>query len=297
MLVRSFTAFFLLALSLSANACTSFVWYGPETALYGMNFDWLLDSSVIFNLSEGSNGSTVFTMSFSGMGPDPVATVGMNSLGVFSSMQVVNDDRGVREPGEGEAVIWMPFYYGLWEAGGYNDIIEFVKHVNLVQNSEVNIHLMVASPDGEAAIVEVGDRGNSVLDIEGEDRLVMTNFRNSSYAGVSPDSISGGGAGRYRLASAALDSIGGSLDENGALGVLQAALNHSENYPTRASMVFNPEEGEVLIALDGDMGTVWKLSMETGLIQGYRGLPEGLSYEIPEEGISGEDLLLRIEGF
>ena len=61
-------------------------------------------------------------------------------------------------------------------------------------------------------------------------------------------------------------------------------------------MVFDPASSEVYIAVEGEMDTVWKVNIETGIIQGAAGLPSGLSYPIPEDGISSDDLMLRVEG-
>lgn len=275
--------------------CTSFSWFGDGGPLYAMNFDWYPDSEISFSLSTGDNGATVFVMSFRDGTSDPVPTVGINSLGVFASMQVIDDETGICEPSAGEVMVWVPFYFGLWEAAGFEDICRLVKSVPLVQYGEIPLHLHLACSSGSAMIVEVGERGNRVVDMRDDEFLVMTNFSNCSCAGVAPEDVSGCGADRYRAVYEMLSGAS-SLDVMDGIGVLEAALNESAAFPTRVSMVFNPMAGDVYIALDGDMGTIWKVSLETCVVEGVLGLPEGLAYSMPENGITASELSLRVEG-
>jgi hypothetical protein len=279
-----------------APGCTSFSWFGDGGPLYGMNFDWDTDSEISFALSQGDNGSTVFAMSFRDGDSDPVPIVGMNSFGVFSSMQVIDETVGIHEPGPDERMVWAPFYYGLWEAAGYEEISRFVKSVPLVQYEEIPLHLHIASPTGSAMTVEVGEQGNRVVEMGDDDFLVMTNFSNSSFAGTDPEDVTGGGADRYLTVYEMLSGAS-SLDVMGAFCALKATLNSGSDIATRASMVFDPVAGEVYIALDGEMKTIWKVTLETSMVEGVFGLPEGLSYPLPEEGITSEELVQRVEGY
>jgi len=275
--------------------CTSFSWFGDGGPLYAMNFDWYSESEISFSLSQGNNGSTVFTMSFLDESSDPVPIVGINSFGVFSSMQVIDETVGIHEPGPEEKMVWAPFYFGLWEAVGFDEICRFVKSVPLVQYEEIPLHLHIASLPGSAMIVEVGEQSNRVVEIGNDGFLVMTNFSNSSFAGSAPEDVTGGGADRYRVVYEMLSGAS-TMDVMGGFSVLGAALNRGSGISTRASMVFDPVAGEVYIALEGEIKTIWKVSLEAAMVEGVLGLPEGLSYPLPERGITAEELVQRFEG-
>ena len=295
MRLSSILFFPVLLLFGNAFCCTSFSWFGWGGPIYAMNFDWYPDSEISFSLSHGENGSTVFTMCFTNGDSAPIPTVGMNSYGVFSSMQIVDDPQRVREPEANERMAWEPFYYGLWQATGYSEILQFVKFTPLVQHIDTPLHLHFACTSNAAMIVEVTDRGNTVVDLGENEFMVMTNLSNSSFTSVSPDDVDGCGAGRYRTAHSLL-SARSSLDVMTAFSVLEATLGRSASCPTRASMVFDPLEGDVYIALDGEMERIWKVSIQNAVVEGFQGLSGELSIPLPEEGVTGEELLLLSEG-
>ena len=116
---KYFMALLVPVLAAEVLACTSFAVYSSDRPIFGMNFDWHPDSEIIFDVSGDGDGGSVFTMSFRDGDGDPVPTVGMNDGGIFITMQVIDDASGTGEPAEGEAMIWSPFYYGLWEADDY----------------------------------------------------------------------------------------------------------------------------------------------------------------------------------
>lgn len=283
-------------LTAKALGCTSFAVYSSDRPIFGMNFDWYPESEIIFDVSDDSGGASVFTMSFRDGDSDPVPTVGMNEDGIFITMQVIDDSRGTGEPGEGEAMIWSPFYYGLWEADDYGDIAQYLQRVRLVQYTEIPLHLLVADGSGNAMVVEVGEVENSIVGIGTDDYIVMTNFSNSASVGVPPEQVTGCGADRYAAAAGALEASASGLDPVGAMKILEAALNNSEGFPTRVSMVFDPHAGRILVALDGDMERLWRIDMDGATVRGVRGLPQDLLYSLPEDGITSEELGLRVEG-
>jgi len=81
------------------DACTSFAWFGGGGPLYGMNFDWSPQLEIVFSVSAGPDGRDVFTMAYRQGEADPIRTVGMNSHGLFATMQVVDTDEGTGTPG------------------------------------------------------------------------------------------------------------------------------------------------------------------------------------------------------
>ena len=87
----------LLSASL-AKGCSSFACYLEDDPIYGMNFDWYPEAEILFDVREEEDGRHIFLMLYRLEGMDPVPTVGMNSLGFFSSMQVIDRETGIRRP-------------------------------------------------------------------------------------------------------------------------------------------------------------------------------------------------------
>lgn len=279
-----------------AAACTSFAWFGSGRPLYGMNFDWYPDSEIVFDVVSGEDGRRVFTMSYILDGADPVPTVGMNSLGFFAAMQVIDTEAGSGGPEEREEMIWMPFYLGLWHFDRFSEMESYLDSIRLVQYDEIPLHLMLADARGEAVLVEPGEDGNRIVSLGDAPFIVMTNFSSYLSSGLEHTEVSGTGADRYMAAWEVLDSCSGNLDPEAALEVLKAALNRSEEFPTRASMVFDPVGSTVFIALEGDLERIWKVSLEKRTVSSITGLPEDLYYTIPDGGITAVGIGLRVEG-
>ncbi|MBD3277890.1 MAG: hypothetical protein GF388_06300 [Candidatus Aegiribacteria sp.] len=289
------TSFILLSPSL-ARGCSSFACYYENKPLYGMNFDWYPNAEILFDVREGEDGRRIFLMLYKLEGADPVPVAGMNSLGLFSSLQVIDRDTGIRQPQDDEAMIWMPFNMGLWEASDFGEIESQVDSVRLVQYDRIPLHVITAAPDRRAMIIEIGEEGNRTVEIGDDPFIVMTNFSVSESTGLPYDQATGTGADRYISAWESLQSVRGACDIDEALWVLESALNESPEFPTRASMVFDPDDNVVYVAVDGNMEKVWRISLSQRTVSDYRGLPEALWYELPDEGITSQELSLRVEG-
>ncbi len=129
---------------------------------------------------------------------------------------------------------------------------ELLGEVLLVHAPFPTLHLLVADPGGNALITEVGDVGNAVAEME-DDFLVMTNFRNADFTGLSRDLVSGVGADRYITASSLLSEFEGIVSPLEVMYVLSKARSEDEVFVTRVSMVFDPSSAWVRCA------GVWEL--------------------------------------
>ncbi len=257
------TAGLIAAFAAGAYGCTSFVDYSSGSPWYGMNFDWHPDQEILFRLETDDRNRPVFTMSFVA-GGSPVPTAGFTEDGRFSSMQVV--DAPWTGPSEDREApfIFVPFYALTYDSASPDDLAGMAAGGDFRQHPDPPLHIIAADPSGKVIILEVGESGNMVLDLSASPAAVMTNFSNCDWAGVHPDSIRGAGADRYRAALGEMARVEGVDCPEAGMAVLQAAVNTSEGFPTRASMVFDPGQGKVYLAVAGDFGTVWSLDLSTG---------------------------------
>lgn len=272
------SAALLVSLPLVAGACTGFAAYGERT-LYGMNFDYPSHYPMRLLIDESGDVRT-FALAFV-RDDNAVRTVGMNSKGLFGSMQELHPmggGQGTREAGE--LFLWEIVLPSLAVYGSVNDAVRPLETKRLVQHTSVTLHALLADTTGRAVIVEPTDDGNALTWMDG-DFIVMTNFCNADLAGRGPADATGVGADRYRVAHRMLDGRPDSFGVEDAMDVLEAT---SWNW-TRASMVFDPAEAVVYLALEGDYDRVFRVSVEERSVETHAGLDEANDWTIPSRGL------------
>lgn len=116
----------------------------------------------------------------------------------------------------------------------------------------------------------------------------MTNFKHSDFRDMPLEDISGTGADRYRAACKYLAES----PENFSIDNAFACLQKTAQAITLCSMVFEPRENCIYLALDKNYEKLWKISLKDKSIETYRGFEENLKFQIPEgmEGILASDL-------
>jgi hypothetical protein len=267
-------------------ACTSFAVYSEKT-LYGMNFDYP-PNEIRFSIEEHEVGP-VFIGSF-WMGEHYGRTVGMNGHGLFASDQMVFPLRaGGEEVGEDETYVWEAFYSGLRECTTVDEVMAWIGERRLVQYPTLPLHNLYADPGGDAMVVEAGEDGNVVTEIDGP-FLVMTNFHNGDFKGVGRDEIRGDGADRYRAATMYIEEHLKAFDIDHAFEALRQTAQGLGDFKTRYSLVFDPEAREIYIALERDYDHIWKVSLNKRTIEMYAGFDEDTILVLDEAGITGPTL-------
>ncbi|MFH1688976.1 MAG: linear amide C-N hydrolase [Candidatus Eisenbacteria bacterium] len=261
------------------RACTSFAVYS-ETALYGMNFDY--DPAVPVRLTiEESDGTRAFHLAFV-RGPRRIPrTAGMNEHGLFVAQQELNPmvpDAPGRGPGE--QCPWELYAQALADFAAVSDVEEHLLTHQMVDCPSVTLHLLFADPTGRAMIVEPGEDGTAVTPIE-RDRIVMTNFANCRFVNDDIDHVRGVGADRYKLAHDYIEEHFESFDVANGLELLERTSWEL----TRCSMVFDPELGEIYVALERDFDRIFRVSLEDGTIETYSGFEEHLSWRLNRWGV------------
>ena len=264
----------------TSRACTSFAVYS-ENVLYGMNFDY--DTTVPTRLLIDDSGETAaFHLAFV-MGPRNIPrTAGMNEHGLFVATQELHPMvLDVGAPGPGEECVWRLYAQALSQFASVSEVEEHLAAHRVVNCPGVTLHVLAADPGGRAIIVEPGNDGHRVTEIE-DDRIVMTNFANCQFAGSDPDSIYGAGADRYRIARDYLEEHFQGFDVTDGLELLESASSQW----TRCSMVFDPAEGEVYVALERDFSKILRVSLADRTVETYSGYDEHRSWNLSNWGVS-----------
>jgi len=274
------------AASWGVLACTSFAVYSGRT-FYGMNFDYP-PCQVRFVLEE-HEAELVFIGSF-WMGDHYGRTVGMNSQGLFSSCQMVSPAKArVEEPGSDELYVWNAFYEGVQSCSRVREVADAIADKRLVQYPTLTLHNLYADVQGRAMVVEPGETGNVITEIDGP-FMVMTNFPNGDFQGVDYREVRGDGAHRYRTAYATIEEHFDDFDLGDAFETLERTVQSTGEYPTLYSLVFDPIAREIYIVLERDFDHIWKVSLDNQTIETFRGFDKAVTLPMASEGVLGSDL-------
>lgn len=269
--------------ALHGLACTSFAVYSERT-LYGMNLDYP-PNEIRFSIEEHETGA-VFIGGF-WVEEHYGRTVGMNERGLFASNQMVFPLRaGVEEPTENEVYIWNAFYWGLRECATVDEVRDWIGERRLVQYPTLPLHNLYAEPGGNAMVVEAGEGGNVLTEIDGL-FLVMTNFHNGDFEGAALSDIHGDGADRYRTATTYIEEHLETFDIDHAFEVLRQTAQSAGDFKTRYSLVLDPEAREIYVALERDYDHIWKISLDARTIETFSGFDEDVILALDEAGVVG----------
>ncbi len=273
-----------------AGACTGFAVYA-DRPLYGMNFDYDTSRAMRLFIDETARGR-VFNLGFEWSNGSFARTVGMNDRGLFVSDQELHPmTEGVRSPYTGEMYPWQLYHLALAQHDSVGGVLEALATENMVQGPSVSLHLLFADAAGNAAIVEPGSDDDIITMIDG-DYLVMTNFPCGEFVGVDPSEVRGVGADRYVIAHRYLSEHAASFDVENAFTLLEKA----SFCLTRASLVFDPVELEVYVALERDFDHVLRISLENGAIETHAGYDEPRRWLIGSDGIPTASLTSERRG-
>jgi len=289
------TLFTLLSLHGAALACTSFAVYSPRP-IYGMNFDYARFPMKLRIETKGE--LRTFHLAFEKQLGELrffADTGGMNSKGLFYACQEQYPfELNPPEPGEGN----LPLYLlnELPErAGTVKEIQEACNNTHLVQIKGVTIHTLFADMTGAAMVVETGETQNRLTPMTGG-HIVMANFPNHTLKGKSHTEAKGCGDYRYKIAHEYLQAHHKEFTVDHGLALLGKAHNQNPEYPTTCSMVFAPETNSVYIAFHRDFSKVWRVSIDKGIIETFRGFQTEIKQSLDQDGLLVSELVNQALG-
>ena len=248
-------------------ACTSFAVYSDQV-IYGKNFDYS-DSGI--NLSscalQITGGVKTFQVQLSmPMGTGYDAT--MNEDGLFSCINQVNPPS--LSPGD-------------FDMTGFVTVTNTVEDVNAVKNiltkSTVgnmygSYHLLFADPSGNAVVLE--NNGQLTQTPINGKYIVMTNFYNSTLQGKSYTDAEGVGADRYIIACQNIEANFKTFDVDAAFDTLQKTIQSSTHF----SVVGDPANQVVYLAIHQNYGQIWKISLKDETVETYRGFQKPVIFNL-----------------
>lgn len=275
----------LIGYSCVSYACTSFVVFSDNN-LYGMNFDY--PETEIRIIIHKVKDKKVFTMEFK-QGNEYIPFAGINNKGLFVAVQMLYPAKEGKTDLQKNEIFIGELGALVGEYEKVEEIEKYIEDKKLV-NMPVTIHQLFADKYGDAMVVEVGDDENKVVKIK-DKSMVMTNFPNSNFIDKGYEEVRGTGAYRYKIAN---EYIGENIDEfnlESGWEVLKRTVQSSGRYPTQSSMIFDPQNGEVYIALKGSFDKVWKVSLEKETIESVKGFEQSIEIKMKPDGILASELI------
>jgi hypothetical protein len=264
-------------------ACTGFAVYAGEP-IYGMNFDYP-PRELRFSLVS-KNKRQVFRMEFPQEGAW-YSTVGMNSDGVFSSVQMLFPEWPAALAGPDQMYIWSAADYALEETASASQTLDLLSSRQVVEG-ETSLHTLIADPQGDAFVLEPGVEQNRITPIQGK-FLLMTNFPLADFEGKDFRQTRGAGADRYQKAWTYIAETLDRFDTTQAFETLHRAQGDGDS-PTLCSMVFLPNRREVFISLNRDFAKIWRVSLRDETVSTYQGFAGFGELPITEKGVLASDL-------
>lgn len=277
-------AFILMSLSRISYGCTSFAVFSTNN-LYGMNFDYP-ETEIRIIIHQTELGKAI-ALEFK-EGNEYIPFVGMNSKGLLVASQMLYPNKQPKEKLEKNEIYIgeLGSLIGVHEKVG--QIENYILDKKLV-NMPITIHKLFADKYGDSMIVEVGDYENNIVKTN-ENFIVMTNFSNSNFIDKDYHEVYGVGADRFKIAYEHIKDNFDEFDIDSGWEVLKRTVQPSGSYPTLCSMMFNPESGDIYIALNRDFQKIWKISLENETIESLTGFEKPIEFKIEPRGILASEL-------
>lgn len=279
----------------AAYACTSFAVYSKQV-YYGMNFDFI-NLPIKFLISINGNIRT-FHLAFQRVMGDMkffVNTAGMNSNGLFSSCQELHPVNTHPSEKTDTTLFTFELYDAISSSRSAEEIKRIGQQFPVIDMPGITLHNLVADTSGQAFTAEAGERETVFTDKQGG-FIVMTNFSNRTMVGKRYREAQGTGSDRYIICHEFLQKHTSDFTVDKGFQLLSMSCNKDPHYPTRCSLVFDPQKRDIYIVLERHFSKILKLSLGKGTIEPFKGYEKNFLLRLSKggEGILAEDLKQRI---
>jgi hypothetical protein len=270
------------------RACTSFAVYGNKI-FYGMNFDYPqveLQFTIIHY-----EGMKIFQAHFFENGY-LAAVCGMNSSGVFSSIQMLYPQvTSWPERHENEIDLYEAYILALLQVDSLQEALTYFDTTctKAIHINGLSLHDFFADKNKNAFVLEVGTENNLFTFME-NDFIVMTNFPNNQFAGRPMEEVSGVGADRYKTAYQYIQTNKDSFSFDNGIETLRRTMQTGGGYPTQVSLLFDPISNEAYIILRRNFNKIWKVSINNETIETFSGFDQYTTIPLTSTGISASEL-------
>ena len=218
----------------------------------------------------------------------------MNSLGLFSNYQflVPNKEIQIPKPKSNKISVGSLFSQSQMYMGTVSDLINRIGDEKIYYNDSFGsfkLHNLFADKEGYAIVLEASENRNEISYVH-DNFIVMTNFPVYEFEGKHYSEVYGDGSDRYKIACNKILKNKDDFDLQKAFDVLKMARHSSEYFPTVCSMVFDPTNLYVYLALFGVFDKIWRVSIKENIIETYSGFEGAYKFRIGAKGILASEL-------
>ena len=266
-------------------ACTSFAVYG-NNIFYGMNFDYFLVPLKFIIDTHGSIKTFHLALlcQVFRYGYFRQTLAGMNSNGLFGTCQgLLPFIETPSSPGKDEVFIAL-FYESFSSLNNVQEVENLLGNRRLLNMSGFSNHNFYADTSSNAMIIEPGENENHIIKIE-DNFMVMTNFPVHELKNKTYTEAKGFGADRYKIAYEYLKNNSDNFSVDKGFELLQKAVNKDPEFATSCSMIFDPSEKEIFVAIAGDFNKIWKVSLKESSIETFSGFNTSIKRPLDFNGL------------
>lgn len=285
---RVIIIFFLLFLSpVRVFPCSAFADFSKDP-IYGFNFD-SMDFDLRFMFYKG-RGSDIFAFEFF-QDNNWVRMTHMTSDGLFTSggLLLFPSRAVVSGSSENDLALWKTTYW-VYDSSTLDDIVTRLSGVRLVDDG-IRCHNMFADPSG-AVTVEATVDGNYVKHAPRGGYAVLTNFALAQFEGKDMENMYGLGDNRYRTAVREIEALrnSGSMSVDEGMKILRAVKQDAGDWKTRCSLVLNPMDLTIRIALQRNWEKTYTFSLKDRTVKADWEGAGGHTAKIGKKGVTAAEL-------
>lgn len=284
---RTIIFFFLLLLPLKVYPCSAFADFSNDP-VYGFNFD-SLDYDLRFMFYKGHD-SDIFAFEFF-QDNGWCRMTHLTSDGLFTSggLLLYPSHAIVRSSSNDDIAIWKTTYW-VYELSALSDIVARLSHVRLVDEG-IRSHILFADPSG-AVTVEATQSGNYVKHAPQGGCAVLTNFGLAQFEGQEMERMYGMGDNRYRTAVREIEALRktGSMGPEKGMTILRAIKQDAGDWKTRCSLVANPNNLTVRVALQRNWDKTFTFSLKDRTVKAdWEGAGDRIA-KVGKKGVTAAEL-------
>jgi hypothetical protein len=195
----------------------------------------------------------------------------------------------IRNPASNEVDMHNLAIQSIYSDRSVDDIKSYLEDKRVI-NQYSSIHNLFADSSGNAMVVEAGKEATLISEIEGN-FMIMTNFFNDKLKNYPYNDLNEIGSDRYATAYEYITDNYDNFDIEHGFEVLKATAQSGAGFPTQSSMIFDPDNAEVYIAVKQNYEQIWKVSIKEGTIESYRDFNNPVQMELGQQGYTMDELV------
>ena len=252
-----------------------------------MNFDFP-EVELKFRISKEAS-QAVFYLCVEGRGTFH-ETTGMNAAGLFAASQILLAPFEINPLPTDRLVSPRDVFYQALQTGfKIDDVLDILGTRRLGYRTDRKGHYLYADRHGAACVLEPAPDGNAIYR-SARPFIIMTNRPVRRDMDRAAEHLARLGLDRYQIAHAIIQDRFSTFGIEDAFEVLRQTQLWKGRFKTLISMVFDPQAGQVYLALSRDFDRIYRIHMQDHQVETFSGFGSYWRSELGEDGITMSQL-------